>query len=196
MEATRVAENENITPLLRRVREGDRSAFVEIVSLFQKKVYLLAYSYFKNREDAMEILQETFLRFYQKVGTYEEGRNFQSWLLQIAKNLCIDYDRKHYQRRRGQECSKRPEELNVAAEEGGQQERSSDLRIIFTRCLEQLAERQRMIFTMAHYNGLKYQEIARILGISTGTVKSLHFKAVRNLRGLVSPYLGMNHEHL
>ncbi len=196
MDSTQAAEHEKISSLLRNARQGDRSSFVEIVSLFQKKVYLLAYSYFKNREDAMEILQETFLRFYQKVDLFEEGRNFQSWLLQIAKNLCIDYDRKHYQRRRGQECSKRVEELNVADERNSRQERSSDLKVIFSRCLEQLAERQRMIFTMRHYNGLKYREIARILGISIGTVKSLHFKAVQNLRGLVGPYLGMNHEHL
>jgi len=191
MDETQVTQHEDISALLQGVREGDRQSFVRLVNVYQKKVYLLAYSYFKNREDAMEILQETFLRFYQKVDMFQEGRNFQSWLLQIAKNLCIDYDRKHYKRRREMESSKTVEELNLAAENEGREERSSDLKDIFGRCLEQLAERQRMIFTMRHYNGLKYQEIARILGISIGTVKSLHFKAVQNLRGLVGPYLGM-----
>jgi len=191
MDETQVTQHEDVSALLRGIREGDRQSFVRLVTLYQKKVYLLAYSYFKNREDAMEILQETFLRFYQKVDMYQEGRNFQSWLLQIAKNLCIDYDRKHYKRRREMESLKTVEELNLAAENEGREERSSDLKDIFGRCLEQLAERQRMIFTMRHYNGLKYQEIARILGISIGTVKSLHFKAVQNLRGLVGPYLGM-----
>ena len=191
MDETQVTQHEDISALLQGVREGDRQSFVRLVNVYQKKVYLLAYSYFKNREDAMEILQETFLRFYQKVDMFQEGRNFQSWLLQIAKNLCIDYDRKHYKRRREMESLKTVEELDLAAENEGREERSSDLKDIFGRCLEQLAERQRMIFTMRHYNGLKYQEIARILGISIGTVKSLHFKAVQNLRGLVGPYLGM-----
>ena len=191
MEATRAHQDENLSALLRGVRDGDRQAFVNIVSLYQKKVYLLAYSYFKNREDAMEILQETFLRFYQKIDLFQEGRNFQSWLLQIAKNLCIDYDRKNYKRRREMESTKTVEELNVAADNEGREERSSDLKDIFKRCLGELAEKQRMIFTMRHYNDLKYQEIARILGLSIGTVKSLHFKAVQNLRGLVGPYLGM-----
>jgi RNA polymerase sigma-70 factor (ECF subfamily) len=191
MDETQVTQHEDVSALLRGIREGDRQSFVRLVTLYQKKVYLLAYSYFKNREDAMEILQETFLRFYQKVDMFQEGRNFQSWLLQIAKNLCIDYDRKHYKRRREMESLKTVEELDLAAENEGREERSSDLKKIFGRCLEQLAERQRMIFTMRHYNGLKYQEIARILGISIGTVKSLHFKAVQNLRGLVGPYLGM-----
>jgi RNA polymerase sigma-70 factor (ECF subfamily) len=191
MDETQVTQHEDVSALLQGIREGDRQSFVRLVALYQKKVYLLAYSYFKNREDAMEILQETFLRFYQKVDMFQEGRNFQSWLLQIAKNLCIDYDRKHYKRRREMESLKTVEELDLAAENEGREERSSDLKKIFGRCLEQLAERQRMIFTMRHYNGLKYQEIARILGISIGTVKSLHFKAVQNLRGLVGPYLGM-----
>jgi len=191
MEATRAHQDENLSALLRGVRDGDRQAFVNIVSLYQKKVYLLAYSYFKNREDAMEILQETFLRFYQKIDLFQEGRNFQSWLLQIAKNLCIDYDRKNYKRRREMESTKTVEELNVAADNEGREERSSDLKDIFKRCLGDLAEKQRMIFTMRHYNDLKYQEIARILGLSIGTVKSLHFKAVRNLKNWLSPQLGM-----
>jgi len=191
MERTNVAENENIHILLEKAKEGDRPAFQALVTLYQQKVFLLAYSIMRNKEDAMDIVQETFLRLYQKLGSYEREKSFQVWLLQMAKNLCIDYYRKNYSKRREFESAKSIEELNLAADDGPDNPASSDLRQIFSRCLEKLGERQRMVFVLKHYNGLQYQEIAQVLNISPGTVKSLHFKAVRNLRNLLSPHLGM-----
>jgi len=90
MEFTRTAEPHNVPLLVEQIKEGDREAFVEITRLYQKKVYLLAYSYLRNNEDALDVVQETFLRLYQKVNMFHTEKNFQTWLLQIAKNLCID----------------------------------------------------------------------------------------------------------
>ena len=191
MERTKAAENENIQVLLEKAREGDRQAFKAIVSIYQQKVFLLAYSILRNREDGMDIVQETFLRLYQKLGAYEREKNFQAWLLQMAKNLCIDYYRKNYSKRRELESTMSIEELNLAADNGPNNPASYDLRQVFSRCLEKLGDRQRMIFVLKHYNGLQYQEIAQVLNISVGTVKSLHFKAVQNLRNLLSPHLEM-----
>jgi RNA polymerase sigma-70 factor (ECF subfamily) len=191
MERTNAAEHENIRNLLEKAKEGDRPAFKAIVALYQQKVFVLAYSILRNREDAMDLVQETFLRLYQKLYVYEKEKNFQAWLLQIAKNLCIDYYRKNYSKRREMESAKGLEELNLAADDGPDNPVSSDLRQIFSRCLDKLGDRQRLIFIMKHYNGLQYQEIAQVLNISVGTVKSLHFKAVRNLRTLLSPQLRM-----
>lgn len=191
MERIRVPEYEDICILLEKARGGDHGAFKSIVSLYQQKVFVLAYSFLRNREDALDIVQETFMRLYEKMDYYEKGKNFQGWLLQIAKNLCIDYYRKNISKRRELESEKSIEELNLAAENNPSSSTSSDLRAIFSRCLQKLAERQRMVFVMKHYNGLQYDEIAQALNISVGTVKSLHFKAVQNLKTLLSPQLGM-----
>lgn len=189
MEKKKASENEDIPALLRKSKEGDREAFKEIVRLYQKKVFLLAFSFFRNREDAMDIVQETFLRFYQKMETYQEGKNFQNWILQIAKNLCIDRYRKEQSRRKELESQMSLEQLPIPAGNTQEPSRSSELKDIFARCLKRLAERQRMIFVLKHYNELQYNEIAQVLNISVGTAKSLHFKAVRNLRTLMKPYL-------
>jgi RNA polymerase sigma-70 factor (ECF subfamily) len=183
--------HEDIRILLERAIGGNRQAFKEIVILYQQKVFLLAYSILRNREDALDVVQETFMRLYQKLGAYEKERNFQAWLLQIAKNLSIDYYRKHHGRRRGLESDRSVEELPLAASDHRSNPASSELRRVISRCLEKLGERQRLIFVMRHFNGLEYMEIAQILGISVGTVKSLHFKAVRNLKTRLSPQLGM-----
>jgi RNA polymerase sigma-70 factor, ECF subfamily len=175
--------------LVQKVRSGDREAFITLTRTYQKKVFVLTYSFFRDKEDALDLVQETFLRLYQKIDSFRPGHSFEAWLLQIAKNLCID----HYRReagRRGLETDKPVEELNVADPKAGGGEQSRDLKEILNRCVERLAERQRLIFIMRHYNQLKNEEIAQTLGISIGTVKSLHFKAVQNLRALISPYLG------
>lgn len=184
-----VVKNEDIHALVERIKEGDREAFMTVTRLYQKKVFLLAFSFFRNREDALDIVQETFLRFYQKVHMFQKGKNFQNWLLQIAKNLCIDRYRKHHSKQSQFESEGNIENMSHPRESDNEF-KSIDLRQIFSRSLKKLTEKQRIIFVMKQYNQLKYTEIAQILDISVGTVKSLHFKAVQNLRVAVAPYLG------
>jgi len=190
MEVKREVEHEDVYTLVDKIKEGDREAFMTLTSLYQKKVFLLAFSFFRNKEDALDIVQETFLRLYEKVKMFQRGKNFQNWLLQIAKNLCIDYYRKNYSKNKEWDRNKPIEEMNLPVQNSYDPLSSSDLREIISTCLKKLAEKQRMIFVMRHYNQLKYREIAQILDISLGTAKSLHFKAVQNLRGLMAPYLG------
>jgi len=191
MERAQVFQREDISRLLEKARTGDRQAFRTLVVMHQQRVYLLAYSLLRNREDATDVVQETFMRLFQKLDAYEPGKNFQGWLLQIAKNLCIDYYRKNYGRRREHQSDMSLQDIDPPAPPGDSSPAGFDLRQAFSRALARLGERQRLVFVMKHYNGLDYREIAEVLDISTGTVKSLHFKAVRNLRALLSPQLGM-----
>jgi RNA polymerase sigma-70 factor, ECF subfamily len=191
MEEQRTPPDEAVIFLLEKVGQGDRQAFKDIVRLYQQKVFLLAYSILRNREDALDVVQETFMRLFQKFDAYDRDRSFQAWLLQIAKNQSIDYYRKHHGRRRDLETGQRIEDLPLAAADYRSNPESSELGQVLARNLERLGERQRMIFVMKHFNGLEYREIAQVLGISVGTVKSLHFKAVRNLKNWLSPQLGM-----
>jgi len=190
MEGIKTAEPHNVPLLVDRIKEGDREAFMEITRIYQKKVFLLAYSYLRNNEDALDVVQETFLRLYQKVDMFRSEKSFQTWLLQIAKNLCIDYYRKNYSRNKDLRSDKDVNEVNVPARNDKNSQSFSDIQRVFAECLDQITERQRLIFVMKHYNNLEYKEIAQILRISVGTVKSLHFKATQNLRALMTPYMG------
>ncbi|MDD8025502.1 MAG: RNA polymerase sigma factor [Acidobacteriota bacterium] len=180
---------EVLAELFERIRQGDREAYLLLTRAYQKKVFALAYAFFRNKEDALDLVQETFLRLFQKIDSYQEGRNFEAWLLQVARNLCIDHYRKNHLRRE-LECATPVEELPVAAAGAEEAIHASDLKDVLSRCVERLADRQRQIFIMRHYNQLKNEEIAQALDISLGTVKSLHFKAIRNLRVLMEPYMG------
>lgn len=189
MQAQTTFRQDEIDGLVEKSKGGDREAFMALTRIYQKKVFQLAYSYFRNREDALDIVQETFLRFHQKAHMFERGKNFQNWLLQLAKNICIDYYRKHH--KKNNELRREEDiEMKHASRDFDHHDPSSDLKEIFSRCLDKLSDKQRMIFVMKHYNHLQYNEIAQILNIALGTVKSLHFKAVRNLRTHMSPFLG------
>ncbi len=190
MDSLTAAAPDETAVLVRRVQAGDREAFAALTRFYQKQVFILAYSFVHDKEDALDLVQETFLKLYQKIGTYRPGHPFAAWLRQIARNLCIDHYRKHTLKRRDHESGKTVEELDLPDGRGSAGERDRDLKDILSRCVDKLAERQRTIFILRHYNQLRNEDIAATLGISVGTVKSLHFKAVRNLRALMGPYLG------
>jgi len=189
-EPARNAEEADL--LVRRIQDGDREAFKELVGAYQQRVFQIAFAFFGNREDAMDIVQETFMRMHQKIGSYRKGYSLQGWILQIAKNLCVDYFRKHYRRRREHEAGVSLDDIQVPAEESVSARRAGELKDLLSRSIRLLADRQRTIFIMRHYNQFQVEEIARMLNISPGTVKSLHFKAVQNLKGRLSPYLGVS----
>lgn len=176
--------------LVERIKNGEREAFVTLTRLYQKKVFALAYAFFGNTEDALDIVQDTFLRLYQKVHTFRKGKNFQSWLLQIAKNICIDVYRKQHRKNQPFEFERQVEGMDPVDVESSDGYSRQDLRRVFSSCLQKLTDKQRLVFMMKHCNEFKYREIAQILEIAPGTVKSLHCKAVQNMRALAGPRLG------
>ncbi len=181
--------NGDVYLLLEKIRSGDREAFVTITRLYQRKVFVLAYSFFRNKEDALDIVQETFLRVYQKIDMFKKGRNFQNWLLQIAKNLCIDFYRKRQSKETHLNEGTDISELNIKDPRASETHEAADINSILSSCIDRLSEKQRLVFVMKQYNQFEYSEIAQILNVATGTVKSLHFKATQKLRTLVSPYM-------
>jgi len=182
---------EPVAALVDRVRAGDRDAFLTIVQTYQQKVFAMAYAMLRNREDALDVVQETFFRLHQKIGTYRPESGFQPWLLQIARHLAIDYYRKHLQDDRAHASHLSLEDARVATESNPAAERSVDLRQVLSRGVGRLAERQQRVFVLRHYEELQFHEIAEALDISVGTAKSLHFKAVQNLTKWLTPYLGV-----
>ena len=189
--SNREAEAAELASLLERIQAGDREAFMTVIRLYQQKVFVMAYSILRDREDALDAVQETFLKLYQKAGLYKPGNSFQGWLLQMAKNVSIDSYRKNRKKRREWETTTPLDDIPVATEDRAGDSAHSDLRIAFSRSVETLAERQRMVFVMRHYNELPFNEISAAMRISVGTAKSLHFKAVQNLRKRLSPVLGI-----
>jgi RNA polymerase sigma-70 factor (ECF subfamily) len=191
------ADDEKERTLVRRIKQGVQPAFTELASMYQQKVFRLAYGFFQDRDDAMEIVQETFLRVYRKLDGFDETderTRFNNWIYRIAYNLCIDYYRKF---------KKKKAEMKDLYEYDRDQRTDStfpedqldreNFRHHLKKHVMRLPRRQQTVFTMRHYSGLKHHEVAEILGLSVGTIKSLYHRAVKSIKKhLVDANLNIN----
>ena len=187
------AENNEEKRLIFRIKQNDHRAFEEIVKIYQKKIFKLAYSFFHDKDDAMEIVQETFLKLYKKIHQFREDLHFQNWIYKIASNLCIDHyrrfkkkkvdEREFYNFLKNHQAEKNPEEV-VSNEMEKQRIR---------HYIQFLPKRQKMVFILKHFSHLKFREISTTLNISIGTAKSIHHRAISHLKQQCSvPRRGYN----
>jgi len=172
-----------------QLRERNEEAMAHWVAVYQKKIFRLAYAFCGDREEALDIVQETFMRAYEKMGYLKEETNIEHWLYQIARHLCIDRYRRQKSQKRGAGINHYPDALTLIKQEWPM-EKNSELRQLIGEAMEQLSPRQKLVFILKQINELKFDEIAQVLGIAPGTVKSLHFKALRHLRHHLQPLLG------
>jgi RNA polymerase sigma-70 factor (ECF subfamily) len=179
--------------LVRSAQAGDRLAFEELVRRFDREVLRLALNLVKRPEDARDIYQESFLRVYRNLHRFRFECSFYTWLYRIVTNVALDHLRRRTSRREDQ--APVPEEA-----EGGTRDffdRQPEMRAAanperhllgqelgehIATALDRLSPRERMVFEMKHYQGLKLRAIGDMLGTSEETVKNSLFRATRKLR--------------
>jgi RNA polymerase sigma-70 factor (ECF subfamily) len=163
------------TDLMLRVKGGDREAFAELYSLFQKPVYNYLYRLAFNRAMAEDLLQEAFLRIWKAAPGWAPAAKVSTWIFRIAHNLFLN------EAARRREKSIETPEAELRADPASDLNRR-ELRSAVQKAIEALPEGERECLLLSEYNGFKYAEIAEILGIPVGTVKSRMFSAVQHLR--------------
>ncbi|GIW82739.1 MAG: DNA-directed RNA polymerase sigma-70 factor [Gemmatales bacterium] len=177
--------------LLDRFREGQTEAFGELVRRYERELYGYLRRYLGNGALAEDVFQNTFLQLYKKIEQYEPGRPVRPWLYTIATNQAIDALRRQGRHQavsldEKREISANGEVrglLNLLEEQGeGPESRleGEELREKIRASVDALPEVMKQVILLAYYQGLKYREIAEILGIPVGTVKSrLHAALVK-----------------
>jgi RNA polymerase sigma-70 factor (ECF subfamily) len=177
--------------LMERYQRGDKRAFEILVTRHQGPVFNFILRFIGHREAAEDVLQEVFLRIVRGAGQFQRRAKFTTWLYAIARNLCIDAQRKaHYRRAESLEASvdNDPDSptlgSTVAGTERSGEEATFDahIRKAVVEALEGLSEEQREVFLLREYAGLRFQEIAEIVGCPENTVKSRMRYALENLR--------------
>lgn len=183
--------------LLARIKAGDREAFAELVRLYQKKIFTLAYGFFRDRDDALEIVQETFMRVYEKIGSYRPEHSLQSWIYRLARNLCVDYYRKYAKKRKLEDGLERVPDRQLAACGSPQADwESRQSAEAIERAVQNLSRRQQEVFSLKYRQGMKLRQVAEIMAISLGTVKALHHRALKRIRVAVAPGAGGEYESM
>ena len=166
--------------LLERLRSGDTTAAGELFEKYAPSLLRFADRLLSDRATAEEVTQEVFVKVISRAHQYDGRAEVSSWLFAIAANACRD------RRRRDRRATVIPlEGLPEPAEKGeGHEKRLIDRqrREAVRRALSRLSEEQREALILARYHGMPYAEIARVLDISVGAVKTRIFRAVESLK--------------
>lgn len=169
--------------LVSRIKGGEREAFSELVGLFQKKIFVFAYGFFPNREDALEIVQETFLRIYEKIAGFHQDYSLSGWIYRLTHNICVDYYRKFAKKNALENNFADMPEKQLAVVHNCQAVlESRQMSAAIDRAAEKLSLKQKSVFTLKYRQGMKLQQVAEIMDVSLGTVKTLHHRALRKIR--------------
>lgn len=168
-------------------KDGDRAAFDELVRRHQGRVYAVAYRITWDREEALDVAQEAFVKAYRKIGRWQPSGAFGAWLMRLATNQAIDHARRlkrHRERRVEGVAPEEADEAYVASESGRAERRVRGFEIEdrVQAALTKLSPSQRTAFVLRHYEGMALADIAPVLGCSVGSVKVHLFRALRKLR--------------
>lgn len=192
-----MAVTEQKTPqeaaLILRAQQGERGAFDALVAMYQGRAYQFALRLTRNSDDAADMVAETFIRAYKAIGNFRSEASFSTWLFRILYNAYLDLQRRDRNRKHlsldetieGDDGEMRRQ---YADESAGPQElaETEERKAILLRAIRQLPEYQQTMILLFHTEGKSYEEIAEIVGLPLGTVKSRMNRARLSLRKILS----------
>ena len=187
----RVAVRADESEVIRAVQQGDRDAFELLVRAYDQSVLRLAMGLLRSPEDARDVYQEAFLRVYRNIHSFRFDCSFYTWLYRIVTNICLDTLRKRKIRREDSpviETSEGPVDRLESAEEDRAQndpERSlwaGQLKHRINSALDDLTPRERTVFELRHYQGMRLRNIGEVLGTSEEAAKNCLFRATQKMR--------------
>lgn len=180
------------TALIRGAQRGDAAAFEELVRHYDQAVLRLALHLTGSEHDAQDIYQEAFLKAYKNVGSFRFECSFYTWIYRIVTNLCLDHLRRRAVRREEAPVVVDPQgeqydmlEQVADGRAGADPERDLMRRELggrINRALARLTPRERMVFELKHYHGLKLRTVGEILNTTEETAKNTLFRATQKLR--------------
>ena len=184
------------TLLVREAQRGNRTAFEELVRHYDQAVLRLALHLTGSEHEAQDIYQEAFLKAYKNLGRFRFECSFYTWIYRIVTNLCLDAIRKKNVRKEDAPVATDAEGevydvLAQVADErsGADPERDLMRRELggkISRALEKLTPRERMVFELKHYHGLKLRTVGEMLNTTEETAKNTLFRATQKLRGALA----------
>lgn len=167
-------------------RRGDRSAFEALVRGVQRPVYGLCLRLLSNEAEAAEVAQETFLRAYQNLDRFDEGRPFELWVLAIARNLCLDLLRRRT-RVRTEDVEPMKEVLASQAPSQEDAAVAKEERLSLEQAMATLSADDREVLALYYVQRRTTKEIAGVMGVAPGTIMARLFRAREKLRKRMQP---------
>jgi len=182
------------TEIIRAAQSGDPEAFERLVRTYDQSVLRIALNVLRSPEDARDVYQEAFLRVYRNLHTFRFDCSFHTWLYRIVTNICLDHLRKRKVRREESavlETGDGPINRMDSAEEAAAH--ADPERALYNRqlsgrinaALENLTPRERVVFELRHFQGLRLRGIGEVLGTSEEAAKNCLFRATQKMRSVL-----------
>jgi RNA polymerase sigma-70 factor (ECF subfamily) len=186
--------------LIREAQRGERSAFDALVRRYDQSVLRLALHMLGNEQDAQDVHQEAFLKAYRHLGNFRFECSFYTWLYRIVTNLCLDHLRRRKSRREDASTvlDAHGDEMDLLANLSDTRAMANPARELDRKrmgeqigeALSKLTPRERMVFELKHYQGLKLRTIGEMLSTTEETAKNTLFRATRKLRANLAELKG------
>lgn len=182
--------DETDNQLVERVRGGDDDAFRLLVERHSRAIYRAAFRITANAADADDVVQETFLRAYRGLRSFDARALWTTWLHRIAINCSLDLIDS---RRRREGRIDDGEDLSLVATSDATPDRvalGSEMQRAVARAMDSLTGNERTAFVLRHFEGMPLEEIGQVLGTRLNATKNTVFRAVRKLRQQLQPFTG------
>jgi RNA polymerase sigma-70 factor (ECF subfamily) len=194
----RAAERADEGAIIRAAQSGDEEAFDQLVRSYDQQVLRMAVNLLRSPEDARDVYQEAFLRVYRNLPKFRFDCSFSTWLYRIVANLCLDQIRKRKVRK---------EESGAISSPGGEVDRfqfvaeqradvdpqrqliSAEVNTRVREVLDRLTARERVVFEMRHFQGMRLRAIGEALGVTEEAAKNCLFRATQKMRAALGDFV-------
>lgn len=163
-----------INPLVKKAQKGDDKAYITLFQQYEEEIFRIAYIYVRNQEDALDIVQETAYKSFRQIKTLKHSTYFKTWLIKIAINIALTHLKKEKR-----VVHLKPEYTEMLP---ANDEVDTSLQITIKDLIERLDEKEKSIVLLRFYADHTIREIAGILDIPLGTVKTILYRALTKLR--------------
>lgn len=184
--------------LIRAAQRGDPDAFEQLVRTYDQQVLRMAFNLLHSQEDARDVYQEVFLRVYRNLAKFRFDCSFSTWLYRIVANLCLDQIRKRKVRREEAQsvdtASGAVDRFQFVPEHRAdvdpqRQLLSAEVKARIGEVLEQLTPRERLVFEMRHFQGMRLRAIGESLGVTEEAAKNCLFRATQKMRAALGEFV-------
>ena len=187
-----------VDSLIRAAQRGDQDAFEQLVRAYDQSVLRLAMNLLRSPEDARDVYQEAFLRVYRNLHTFRFDCSFHTWLYRIVTNICLDQLRKRKVRKEesavvetGDGSLDRMETFEEDSADSNPERSMWNLQLKqrIDTALQDLTPRERMVFELRHYQGLRLRNIGEMLGTTEEAAKNCLFRATQKMRTVLGDFV-------
>ncbi len=190
-----MSKNTDDISLINKFKEGDKASFGDIVLKYQDRIYNLCRNMLGSAHDAEDAAQDTFIKAYQNLNNFRPEASFYTWLYRIAVNTCLDYRKRPFWGSLFRSFAEDEESFREPVSEEPSPEKlyeTKQLGLVLSKSLAKLSPKLRVVIILKEIEGLSYEEIAEVLDVSIGTVKSRISRAREELKKLMKKFTEQN----